>query len=221
MPSADTVHAVLAVKPLDRAKSRLAERFCADERARLVLAMLTDTVTAVRAAGVASVTVVTPDCDVAATAELLGAFVTPEPVAANPIGLNGALRAAAAAVALREGSVNLLALQPDLPALRAHELTAMLAAAPAQGRALVADHAGVGTTALLASTGKPALAPRFGPDSARWHLASGAVALLGGWPGLRRDVDTIADLAAATALGVGPATAALLHDLVNTPAAGG
>lgn len=221
MPTADTVHAVLAVKQLARAKSRLAERFSPGERARLVLAMLTDTVVAVHAAGLASVTVVTPDCDVAATAELLGAFITADPAATKPVGLNAALQAATAAVRHRAGAVNVLALQADLPALHGHELTDMLAAVPATRRAFVADHAGAGTTALWCGAENLALAPRFGPDSARRHLASGAVPLLGAWPGLRRDVDTTADLTAAAALGVGSATAALLHDLVNTPAAGG
>ena len=40
-------------------------------------------------------------------------------------------------------------------------------------------------------------------------LASGAVPLRGGWPSLRRDVDTAADLADAARLGLGPATGAL------------
>ncbi|HYN95924.1 MAG TPA: 2-phospho-L-lactate guanylyltransferase, partial [Pilimelia sp.] len=48
------------------------------------------------------------------------------------------------------------------------------------------------------------------------HRASGASELSGGWPSLRRDVDTAADLWAARALGLGPATATYLA--TTTPA---
>ena len=78
----------------------------------------------------------------------------------------------------------------------------------------MADAAGTGTVLLTASPGLD-LAPSFGPDSQRAHLASGAVdltSLLGDQvAGLRRDVDTVDDLAAASLLGVGPATGALLR----------
>jgi 2-phospho-L-lactate guanylyltransferase len=82
------------------------------------------------------------------------------------------------------------------------------ALAGVEGRAFVADTAGTGTTLLAAAPGVP-LGPRFGPDSAARHAASGATALAGAWPSLRRDVDTAADLAEALVLGVGAATAAV------------
>ena len=62
---------------------------------------------------------------------------------------------------------------------------------------------------LLAAPAGVLLDPRFGGDSAAAHAASGAVALTGAWPSLRRDVDTADDLAAAVRLGVGPRTMAL------------
>ncbi|MBF6173717.1 2-phospho-L-lactate guanylyltransferase [Nocardia blacklockiae] len=214
----DTVHAVIAVKHLDRAKSRLADRLPTGDRSRLVLAMLSDTVCAALTAGLGSVTVVTPDQAVAAAVRELGADAHPDPetVAATPPagadnGLNTALAAGAAAVRARHGAVDLLALQADLPALRPDELTDMLATAPA-GRALVADHAGRGTAALLVRDGVE-LNPLFGGDSARRHRDSGAKELPGDWPGLRLDVDTEADLERAVALGVGPATAAVLESI--------
>jgi 2-phospho-L-lactate guanylyltransferase len=102
------------------------------------------------------------------------------------------------------------ALAADLPAVRPAELAAALdAAAGSAGRAYVADAAGTGTVLLTALWGLD-LDPRFGPGSAAAHAHSGAAALAGDWPGLRRDVDTPADLAAAVALGVGPYTAELL-----------
>ena len=229
----DAVHAVIAVKNLDRAKSRLADRLPAGERSRLVLAMLADTVGAALAAGLGSVTVVTPDERVADAVRALGAEVHPDPApfleiattADTPVatpthdGLNTALTAAAEAVHRRHGAVDLLALQADLPAVQAEELTSMVRAAPRAGRSVVVDHTGHGTAALLVrrpgtpNTGTTTLAPRFGPDSARLHRESGAVELGGDWPGLRLDVDTAADLERAISLGVGRATAQLLRDI--------
>ncbi|WP_067711193.1 2-phospho-L-lactate guanylyltransferase [Nocardia yamanashiensis] len=205
-----SVHAVIAVKTLGLAKSRLADRLEPPDRTRLVLAMLADTVTAaLETPGVASVTVVTPDPAVKDLVQQLGGRVHPEPAA--PTGLNGALAAGAEAIRLEHGPVDVLALQADLPALRPHELGEVLAAS-GHPRAVVADHAGSGTVALLVRGGA-ALAPLFGPDSARRHIAAGAVELLGEWPGLRQDVDTAADLDCAAALGVGEATGALLSEI--------
>ncbi len=233
----DAVHAVIAVKNLERAKTRLAHELPPQARSRLVLAMLSDTVTAALAAGIGSVTVVTPDPEVSALVRTLGGVVHPDPTHADSDGfdsldnidraladgvagvvaptdsLNLALADAAAAVRHRHGSVDLLALQADLPALRPDELRDMLTTAPASGRALVADHTGQGTAALLVRADAAPLAPLFGPDSARRHVDSGAKDLAGKWPGLRLDVDTAEDLRAAVLLGVGSATAALLGDI--------
>ncbi|WP_228808032.1 2-phospho-L-lactate guanylyltransferase [Nocardia otitidiscaviarum] len=264
-----SVHAVIAVKSLALAKSRLADRLHPRDRPRLVLAMLADTVDAATATPeIGSVTVVTPDPRVADLVRGLGAHVHPEPpgpdhaqlpvggiwhraeaarrhergeatqlplragshiqgtpLAHNPAalhatdpvpprgGLNAALSAAAEAVRRHHGPVELLALQADLPALRPIELSGMLTAAPENRRAVVADHAGTGTVALLVRDGSAPLAPLFGTDSARRHIAAGAVELLGDWPGLRQDVDTADDLGRAMALGVGVNTRALLSEL--------
>ncbi|NUS93082.1 MAG: 2-phospho-L-lactate guanylyltransferase [Nocardia sp.] len=210
-----TVHAVIAVKTLESAKSRLAGVLAPPLRSRLVLAMLTDTLRAAGAAPeIASITVVTPDPAVSRAARALGAAIHPEPrgIGTDPDGLNTALSAAATALRSRHGEVGLLALQADLPALRTAELSAVLATAPAGTRAFVADHAGTGTAALLAPPGS-GLRPRFGRDSAHHHHGDGAVRLRGDWPGLRHDVDTADDLAAVQALGAGPDTAALLDEL--------
>lgn len=207
------VHALIAVKRLDQAKSRLADRLRPEHRARLVLAMLADTMTATTSVpGIAAVTVVTPDAAVADLARSLGGHVHPEPAADSADSLNAALAAAAAGMRARHGGVDLLALQADLPALRPDELADVLATAPRGGRAIVTDHAGTGTAALLVRDGGE-LAPAFGPDSARRHIAAGAVDLPGEWPGLRRDVDTAADLERAVELGAGSSTRALLRDI--------
>ena len=195
---------IMAVKGLSAAKSRLSELFCAADRERLVLAMLVDTVTAARAA-VASVTVVTPDPAAAAAARDLGAQVLADPTpTGHPDPLNAAITAAAETI----GMPNLVVLHSDLPALGTAEVRRAVAAAQANPRSFVADRHGTGTSALFA-VGVP-LRPRFGAGSALRHREDGAVELHGEWPGLRCDIDTPSDLAAASRLGVGAATAAVL-----------
>ncbi len=207
---------VVPVKPLERAKSRL--RGAADHgvgdagaHAALTLALARDTVTAALAArAVRRLLVVSSDPAVAAELGALGAEVTPD----VHRGHNAALRHGADVLRGRDPGAAVGALQADLPALRADELDEAVADARAlfaagARRAFCADADGSGTTLLLAAGGV-ALDPRFGAGSAARHAASGAVALAGARPGLRRDVDTGDDLRAAAALGLGPHTRAVL-----------
>jgi 2-phospho-L-lactate/phosphoenolpyruvate guanylyltransferase len=195
---------VVPAKRLGAAKTRLAPLTGGGLglHADLVLALLADTVAAARdCPAVADVVVVTDDARAAATVRALGARTVPDE---PDRGLNPALAHGARA----SGGDAVAALSSDLPALRTAELAAALAAAALAPRCFVTDAAGTGTT-LLTAAGVP-LDPRFGRDSAAAHAGAGAVPLDGDWPGLRRDVDTPADLAAAVRLGVGTATAALL-----------
>jgi 2-phospho-L-lactate guanylyltransferase len=203
--NATDVALIIAVKRLTAAKTRLAPVFSARTRENVVLAMLVDTLTA--AAGVASVgsiTVITPDEAAAAAAGKLGANVLADP---TPEGhgdpLNNAIAAAERAVA--ESFSNVVVLQGDLPALQTQELAEAIAAARHHRRSFVADRLATGTAALCAFGST--LDPQFGPDSCARHRRSGAIELTGAWPGLRCDVDTPADLAAARRLGVGATTA--------------
>lgn len=216
------LHAIVAVKSLRTAKSRLASELDPDARTDLVLAMLHDTLTTVAAVrSIDAVTVVTPDPNVAALACSIGVNVYadpgPLPGEADPsqpdTRLNAALTAAAAHVRSHHGAVDLVVLQADLPALRSAELSEAVQIARSGGRSIVVDHHGTGTSALFSIGKGNALDPRFGPESARGHLNSGARQLGGHWPGLRTDVDTPADLDAVRALGVGPSTAAALTRL--------
>jgi 2-phospho-L-lactate guanylyltransferase len=195
---------IVAVKRLAAAKTRLAPVFSAQTREDLVLAMLVDTLTAAaRVSSLRSVTVITPDDAAAAAAAHLGADVLPDltpPGHRDP--LNNAI--AAAERALANSVPNIVVLQGDLPALQTHELAEAITAARHYRRSFVADRLGTGT-ALLCAFGT-ALEPRFGSDSAARHRHSGAIELTGAWPGLRCDIDTPDDLAAARHLGVGAAT---------------
>ncbi|QDY06958.1 2-phospho-L-lactate guanylyltransferase [Micromonospora sp. HM134] len=209
--------AVVPVKRLRAAKSRLRGALPAVPHEELALALVADTVGAALACpAVAEVLVVTVDPQVAATVGAAGARVVPDRPDA---GLNAALRHGVEVAAADDGRNWLAALTADLPALRPAELAAALHAVtsgPPGVRRFVADAPGTGTVLLTTPPGVP-LAPRFGAGSAAAHLASGAVPLPGVWPSLRRDVDTAADLADAARLGLGPATGALTGVLPAAP----
>lgn len=217
------VGSVLALKPLTEAKSRL--DLPAPLRRRLALAMFVDTLAA--HAAVTDLTVVVSDQPALRT--LLRRAGIPDTVAIRPetdTGLNPAF--AQGDRWLREqGCDVVVAGVGDLPTLRSDDLTAAITAALGSaeaassdsgagtlgtGRGFVADASGVGTS-LLVAVATP-LDPRFQGRSAEAHAASGARALVPlldrPRPTLRRDVDTATDLREAAALGLGPATRALV-----------
>jgi len=210
MNGAPRVGLIIAVKHLPAAKSRLAPSLSEPTRQRLVIAMLTDTISAAHeVTAVRRVTVVTPDTDVADAARRFGASVIDDPTPTkHPDPLNNALREAWRSVV--DETPDTVVLQGDLPALRSTELTAALVLAQHHQRSFVTDRHGSGTSALFAF-GCPLL-PTFGTDSARRHRDSGAVELVGQWPGLRCDIDLPADLEAAAEIGVGPATAHVIDE---------
>lgn len=196
--------ALVPVKRLAAAKSRL--DVAPVVRRALAAAFATDTVSALLGtAGVRAVVVVTDDDEMAQRLAGLGALVVPDPLG----DLNGALAHAAAAAEDAWPGTAALAVCADLPAATPRSLEALLRTAP-PGEAFVADTEGRGTTILL----RPAAAPfrsSFGPESRAAHHAEGMQDLSAGsqvHAGLRRDVDTLADLRSALALGTGPATTA-------------
>ncbi len=195
---------VIPVKRLDTAKTRLAR----PDRADVALAMALDTVRAVRDAEVAGVIVVTDDERLRALVATWAETVPDEKRA----GLNAALRHGARVAAEQAPERGVAALAGDVPAVRPDEVRAALVLAGAHPRAVLADTAGTGTVLLTARAGVD-LEPAWGMNSRSAHVSSGAVDLtdeLGDQvPGLRLDVDTLADLAQARALGLGPATALL------------
>jgi 2-phospho-L-lactate/phosphoenolpyruvate guanylyltransferase len=203
---------LVPVKVLAQAKSRLAD-LAGPRRAELALALACDTVAAVLACEAAArVIVITDDAAAGAALAGLGALVVPD----EPRhGLNAALRHGAAHAAARWPAGGRAALSADLPALRPAEIGRALRAASAWPTAFVADAAGDGTTLYTAAPGA-AFWPAFGLASRARHTAGGAAELdLAGIPGLRRDVDTPADLRGAAALGLGPRTAPLAAELLR------
>jgi 2-phospho-L-lactate/phosphoenolpyruvate guanylyltransferase len=196
---------VVPLKPLSRAKSRLAATAGDPARRRLAAAFAQDTVAAALACtSVRDVAVVTDDRHAAHELTALGAHIVPDAPAA---GLNAALAHGAAEVRTLRPAAALAALNADLPALRPQELARVLEFAARFPRAFLADAAGTGTTLLSALPGQ-ALRPLFGPASSARHRASGAREIpLAEVDSVRTDVDTAEDLLAARALGIGPFTA--------------
>ncbi|MDN3264408.1 2-phospho-L-lactate guanylyltransferase [Streptomyces sp. CSDS2] len=203
---------VIPLKPLARAKSRLADTAGDGVRPGLALAFAQDTVGAALAcAEVPDVAVVTDDELAGRELAALGARIVPDVPGG---GLNAALAHGAAVVRRHRPGAAVAALNADLPALRPAELSRVLAAAAEFPRAFLPDAAGVGTTLLAASRGRE-LRPAFGVDSRARHRASGAAELApAGVDSVRQDVDTGADLRAALALGVGRFTAAVAAGLL-------
>jgi 2-phospho-L-lactate guanylyltransferase len=203
---------LMPVKVLTQAKSRLAE-LAGPRRGELALALAGDTVTAVLSCDQAARAIVITDDPVAASAlRELGALVVPD----EPRdGLNAALKHGAAVAAARWPADGRAALSADLPALHPRELSRALKAAAAWPNAFVADAPGDGTTLYTAAPGTP-FQPAFGLASRARHAAAGVAELeLNDIPGLRRDVDTPADLRRAAALGLGPRTAPLAAELLR------
>ncbi len=205
--------AVVPVKLLAKAKTRLAVPggLPARLRERLALAMTLDTVAA--ALGCPSVRVVVTVTDDPVAAPMLaaaGAHVIPDTPDA---GLNPALEHGVRTAAALAPDAGIAVISSDLPALGSADLAGVLALAAAHDCAVVADAAGSGTTLLTARPGV-VLPIAFGADSLRRHVAAGAVALdLAPAHPVRRDVDTWQDLQAAQLLGLGEHTVALLAAL--------
>ncbi len=185
---------IIPVKPAAIGKSRLAPGGAA-----LARAIALDTVAAVVACpAVDRVLVVSADDDFRPP----GAELVPEPV---PGGIDDAVRLGAAVAGDRPRA----ALLGDLPALRPADLAAALQLAAEHPRAYVADREGTGTTLVTANVAVP-LVTAFGPGSAARHRELGIVELtLPATSTVPDDVDTVEQLAAARALGLGPNTAAL------------
>jgi 2-phospho-L-lactate guanylyltransferase len=201
---------VVPVKRLAVAKTRLGPPYDV-VRHDLALAFALDTTVAALASdAVRAVLVVTDEPEAARLLGDAGAEVVgDEPDA----GLNPALAHGAAVASAHHPGCGTGALSADLPALRPLELTRALGRAEEHSACFLRDAEGSGTTLVLARSHAD-LRLFFGPDSASRHARAGLTELPGDdLETLRRDVDTVADLAVARDLGVGPHTARLLRRL--------
>lgn len=200
--------AIVPVKGAPKAKSRLEH----DERAQLAEAFALDTVTALLAASVVTdVYVVTADTQIADDLASLGAHIVPEgPLIPGEDPLNAAIMTGADAARAMRPHSNVAVFTGDLPSLTVSDIEGALALSAEHPLSMVPDADGTGTAVLLALAGVP-FTPRFGVGSRAAHEAAGHVPLpLPATSTIRRDVDTVDDLAKALHLGVGPYTSALI-----------
>ena len=161
-----TTWAIIPVKHLNEAKSRFSKVLDAENRRRLVLAMLADMLNAVRKApSISGTTVVSQDRKVLDFAQLNGAFVLIEP----DLGLNGALKMAIEH-AVDLGATSVLLLPGDLPLLKAADIENMTAMASAKRNVVIAPSKDNGTNALLLRP-PDVMDLKFGGESFSLHVA--------------------------------------------------
>lgn len=180
--------AVIPVKPLDRAKSRLSPALSASERAALAEAMFRDVLAAARRSRLFDQIIVATSCQrAAAIAWESGALVMRD--LGSDRGTNGAVEDALAAVP--DGSAAMV-IQADLPLLEAADLIAVAMALRAGPRGVVLVPALDGGTTILGVSPARAIRPAFGADSFARHLAS--TLLAGLRPEILRPARAVCDL---------------------------
>ena len=196
------VWAIVPIRGLASAKTRLGGELDAEERLSLVTLMLRRTLEATRdAAAISGTVVVTMDPQAAAMAKAHGAVGLVDRLP----GLNEAIRAARA-VALAKEATAVVVVPADLARVSAANLDAFLesagrTSAPTGLVAIVPDRHDEGTNVLLVSP-PTAVEPSFGVGSRAVHRAAAALAgtafveIRGP---LILDVDTAADLLLAEA----------------------
>ena len=199
--------ALVPLRGLEDAKTRLGAELDAEERLELVVSMASRTLAAARDAhGLRGSVLVTADPEAARLATSFGARTLVQRLP----GLNAAIREARG-VAVAAGATAVLVLPIDLPAIEPEAIDDVIDrvaefVAADDRIALVAavrDRHGSGTNALLV-TPPEAIEPAFGEGSLAAHrraaAATGARFVELGGP-LTADVDTGADLIAAEAAG--------------------
>lgn len=185
--------ALIPVKSLIVAKSRLASSLSQHKRELLVLDMLHHVLRTLRQSECFErVSVVSEDARVLAQAEIWGAQALPE----EKKGHNPALEAAT----LRElaaGSSALLTISADLPWLSICDIRSLVEQSTRYEVVLAASREGTGTNAMLV---RPPLALPylFGPNSLQLHrqaaLQRNLSCTIYSSRGLARDIDTVDDL---------------------------
>jgi 2-phospho-L-lactate guanylyltransferase len=188
--------AILPIKSFANAKQRLRIELPSHDRRALVEAMFADALVALgRVTALERVVVVSGDRVAQRIAGGYGALVVED----EERGHNAAAARGIQTV-LEDGIERALLVPGDCPLLAPADLNALLSHPAAERSALIVpDRHGTGTNALLL-TPPDVLAPSFGPDSRRRHLAdastSGVPAEVVELDSLALDIDTPDDLEA-------------------------
>ena len=188
-----TYRAIIPVKSLNEAKSRLATHLTLHQRENLVLDMLHHVLQALRESNVLEqVSVVSPDQRVLRQAQAWGAHAVVEEMP----GHNAALHAAALQE-LAAGTSALLTIAADLPLLHPSDIRVLVAQSALYPVVLASSRDGTGTNAILV---RPPLAipylfgenslQRYQQAASQWQLDSTIYHSIG----LSLDIDTIDDL---------------------------
>ncbi len=187
-----TYRALIPVKSLTEAKSRLARHMTPEQRSRLVLTMLHHVLCTLQESGLLEqISVVSPDERVLTSVRTWGA----QPLVEEQHGHNPALHAAARELAA--GATALLTISADLPLLRPQDIHSMLEVSHRHDVVLAPSQDGTGTNAILV---RPPLAlpyvfgihslQRYLEEARHHHLST----TLYKSPGTAFDIDTIEDV---------------------------
>lgn len=203
---------IIPIKPLPIAKGRLAGHLNADERARLVLAMLEDLLTTITGMGHRRIRIVTGDSNVVGVARRFGAACILETRAR---GYNAAVTLGVCSLS---ESDDVAIIPGDVPLARPDEI-AWLITPPDPARPairLVPSRDRLGTNGLFLSGGTR-IRPGFGPGSFAGHcrtaLALNIEPTIIEAPGMALDIDTISDLLDFRACAGTGATRRFLRDI--------
>lgn len=177
--------AVVPLKSPAHAKSRLAAVLSAEQRRELFFALARHVIRTLRETpSITQVAVVTASEEVERMATALGAIVLRQG--------DDAGTASAFAFGLTQLPTSrpdgVLMVPGDLPLISPQSVQTVLDAVPPRGIVVVPDRLGVGTNALLCVP-PDAIAPAFGSDSLRHHLAAAAAS---GVPARRLEVEALA-----------------------------
>jgi len=196
-----SIWAVIPVKSLSHAKSRLAPSLSAAGRAALARRLLLGTLDAAQScSALTGVVVVSADPEVRSLAAARGLAAYPDPPASASDPLNAAVALGCRRVA-DLGALAALVLPIDLPHVSPGVIAQFVRRAGDAAVGVAPDRAGTGTNALLL---RPPLAinPAFGPDSFARHGAlareRGTLPTTVALPALSFDLDTPNDLLHST-----------------------
>ena len=166
-----SVHALVPLKTLGEAKSRLAGVLLPAERSALVAAMVRDVLQVLcRHPQVEAISLVSEDSQVQAIAEAFGVgFIAEGELQVS--GLNAVIDAAASQLA-HTGAERLLVLHGDIPTLGSDDLSNVLATLKDRGGLVIGtDHDGVGTNLLAFAVN----------DMPQFHFGEGSCDLHHAW----------------------------------------
>jgi 2-phospho-L-lactate guanylyltransferase len=192
------IWAVVPVKALGQAKSRLADTLSCDARVEFARAMLEDVLEAlVQTRTLAGLVVVTADAAAKALAVRLGARIVVDDATRG----HTAAVMAGARLLQAEGREGMLTVPGDVPALAPHEVERLVSLHKAPPAFTIAPaHDGRGSNAIIASP-PTAVSLSFGDDSFLPHIAAARAGgieptIVTGLDGIALDVDGRDDLVA-------------------------